>query len=107
MKIINPLQWEYRLDDGKEYDMADQYLEKKTRDVQAWPRHAGKADLLKHLRGEKITQRQAIGAKCYECAGGEGGVCTIRECPLLPFSPYASEAGDKSITENGSESPGS
>lgn len=82
------------------------YQEQKIKNVTRWPKHAGKADLLKHLRGERLTQREAIRAYCYECGGGEGGTCTIPLCPLLPFSPYA-ETGDRIEPENGNESSGS
>ena len=61
----------------------------KIRNYQSWPKRSGKADILKHLRGERITQRQAIRAKCFDCSGGDGGRCTIRSCPLFPFSPLA------------------
>lgn len=87
--------------------MSDKSLELKIRNVTSWPRHAGKSDLLKYLRGERITRAQAINGKCYECEGGEGGDCTIRECPLLPFSPYGPETEDQADAENGNESPGS
>ena len=49
----------------------------------------GKTFLLNHLKGVRLTQRQAIGAKCYECDGmGETGKCSIETCALLPFSQF-------------------
>lgn len=30
---------------------------------------SGKTNLVKHLRGERLTQRQAIFAKCCDCMG--------------------------------------
>lgn len=49
----------------------------------------GKTDLIKHLSGKRLTQRQAIKAKCYDCNGmGAESTCDIRECSLFPYSPY-------------------
>jgi len=51
---------------------------------------AGKSDLIKHLTGKRLTQRQAIKAHCYDCSGmGEQKDCTNDECPLFPYSPYS------------------
>lgn len=50
---------------------------------------SGKKELLKHLKGERITRSQAVKAHCYDCSGmGEQKDCEIEECALLPFSPY-------------------
>lgn len=50
-------------------------------------RRVGQHDLLKHLHGKRITQRQAIRAKCYDCNGmGELDTCDIETCPLFPYS---------------------
>jgi hypothetical protein len=50
---------------------------------------AGKKDLLNHLAGKRLTQRQAIKAKCFDCNGmGESRECDIDTCSLLPYSPY-------------------
>jgi len=57
---------------------------------------AGKSDLLKHLKGKRLTQRQAIRAKCYDCDGmGDSGECEIDHCPLFPYSPYKITGGVK------------
>lgn len=52
----------------------------------------GKNELKKHaLDGERLTQRQAIYAKCYDCMGGYSDgkySCGIPTCPLYPFMPY-------------------
>ena len=51
----------------------------------------GRAFLEKHLRGGRLSFRQAVSAKCYECnAGYADGThdCLIRACPLHPFMPY-------------------
>jgi len=43
--------------------------------------------------GDRLTQRQAILAKCAECMGNhiDGRIdCQMPECPLYPFMPYGS-----------------
>lgn len=59
--------------------------------VKEWPKHAGKADYLKFLNGVRITQGQAIKAKCYECCCGEPSVCNVSCCPLTPYSQHKNE----------------
>ena len=52
---------------------------------------AGKTNLVKHLRGEHLTQRQAILAKCCDCMGyhADGRMdCRMPHCSLYPFRPY-------------------
>jgi len=55
---------------------------------------AGKRHLLRHLRGERLTQRQAILAKCCDCmcyhADGRTD-CLMPHCSLHPFRPYRDE----------------
>jgi hypothetical protein len=56
----------------------------------------GKTFLEQYARGKKLTQRQAILAKCYECMGGyvDGKRdCKINGCPLYPLMPY--KGGDE------------
>lgn len=51
----------------------------------------GRNELLRHLDGKRLTQRQAIKAKCYECCGyyADGkNDCVIPDCPLYPLMPY-------------------
>ncbi len=51
----------------------------------------GQKELLKHLTGEKLTFKQAIYAKCYDCTNyfSDGKVdCNISGCPLHPFMAY-------------------
>ena len=62
------------------------------RSAKSGNRRVGRIDLIKHLEGKRITQRQAIRAKCYDCNGmGELGECDITTCPLIQFSPYSQE----------------
>lgn len=60
--------------------------EQKINSVNKWPRHAGKTDYLKYLKGERLTQRGAIKAMCYSCCCGEPDICSVQYCPLLPFN---------------------
>ena len=51
----------------------------------------GKKELERYLGGEKITHRQAVLAKCYECMCGylDGKLdCGIKDCPNYRFMPY-------------------
>ena len=65
----------------------------------------GRSEILKHLEGKRLTQRQAILAKCFECMGyyADGKVsCEIEDCPLFPLMPYrgvsaASEKEEKVV----------
>lgn len=51
----------------------------------------GQKELLKHLSGQKLTFKQAIYARCYDCMGMyvDGKVdCNMPHCALYPFNPY-------------------
>lgn len=51
----------------------------------------GKIELLKHMEGIALTQKQAIISKCYDCMGwySDGKVdCGMDQCSLYPFMPY-------------------
>ncbi len=51
----------------------------------------GKNEFLKHLKGERLTCKQAILANCYDCMGGytDGKYsCGVSSCPLYLFMPY-------------------
>jgi len=47
----------------------------------------GKKQLLDHIDGKRLTQREAIHAHCYMCMGFEPNECSFEECPLRPYSP--------------------
>jgi len=52
-------------------------------------RRVGKKELIWHLEGKRLTQREAIRAKCYDCSGmGSTGTCSAEDCSLSPYSPY-------------------
>lgn len=51
----------------------------------------GRQELIKHQKDERLSLKEMIQAKCYECCGGyvDGRVnCKIPECPLYPQMPY-------------------
>ena len=56
----------------------------------------GRIELLKHIQGKKLTYRQMVLAKCYECNAGytDGKVdCQVPGCPLYPKMPYKGSGG--------------
>lgn len=51
----------------------------------------GKVELKKYREGRRLTMREQIKAKCYECTGGYiDGVedCRVTDCPTYPSHPY-------------------
>ena len=51
----------------------------------------GRLELLRHMAGERLTQREMILAKCFECNCGylDGKrTCSMPTCPLYPLMPY-------------------
>lgn len=63
------------------------------------PTFQGKREIIKLYKGEPISAREAIRAKCYDCMGffqdGKGD-CTSSDacslCPLYPFYPFSTAA---------------
>ncbi|MCX5827605.1 MAG: hypothetical protein NTV58_06340 [Deltaproteobacteria bacterium] len=54
----------------------------------------GRKELLKHMDGERLTMKEAIIAKCYDCMGhyyDPGKDCKIQHCPLYSFMVYREE----------------
>ena len=54
-------------------------------------RSKGKKELIKYLEGGKLTYKQAVQGKCFECMGYciDGLLdCEIPDCPLYRFMPY-------------------
>jgi len=52
---------------------------------------AGRTQYLRFLNGEKLTYREAMLAKCYECDGGHSDGrydCEVPTCSLYPYMPY-------------------
>jgi hypothetical protein len=81
------------------------HIERKIEHVKAWPQKIGKADYLKYLNGETLTQRQAIKAKCYECCCGEPAGCSVKFCSLLPIHRliHGKESSETSSTSPDSD----
>ena len=51
----------------------------------------GKKELIKHLEGQRLTLKQAVLARCYDCAGfyADGKLdCNMPHCSLHPFMAY-------------------
>ena len=51
----------------------------------------GQKQLHKHLTGGRLSYKEAVLAKCYECTGGyaDGKMdCKVPECPLYGFMPF-------------------
>ena len=52
---------------------------------------AGYKELKKYMSGKKLTRKEAILAKCYDCCGGyvDGRFdCECSDCPLYDYMPY-------------------
>ena len=63
----------------------------------SWTNSRGKSTYLRYLDGERLTQREAILAKCAECCGGyqDGRLdCRMPACPLYPFMPYREDRAE-------------
>lgn len=55
------------------------------------PTSAGRTQYLRFLNGEKLTYREAVLAKCYDCDGGHSDGrydCEVLPCPLRMYMPY-------------------
>lgn len=65
---------------------------KKISDIERYGKTArGKKELINHLKGKKLTARQAMLAYCYGCAGyfADGKVdCKMPICPLHSYMAY-------------------
>ena len=51
----------------------------------------GRAEMFKHLNGERLSRGQALKAVCYDCMGwfSDGKMdCGIPTCAAFPFRPY-------------------
>lgn len=63
----------------------------------------GKAYLVAYLEGERLTQRESILAKCYDCMGyyQDGAAdCEIKHCSLYPWNPYNSSKRKKTPVQD-------
>ena len=69
----------------------------------------GRAELLKHRTGKRLSYKQAVLAKCYECMGyyADGKIdCLIPDCPLFNFMPYRSKPAKKRFYASGDSKNG-
>lgn len=60
----------------------------------------GKKELIRHHCGERLTFKEAIQAKCYDCVGyySDGkNDCKISDCPLYGFMPYRKDKPAKKV----------
>ena len=63
---------------------------------------SGRKHLIAHMEGKRLSFKQAILAKCYECMNGfiDGKQdCRIFDCPLYPFMPFSSRKPAKKPTD--------
>lgn len=70
----------------------------KIESIQRSPLSKGKAELLAHMAGKRLSFKKACLAKCFECCNGyiDGKVdCGITDCPLYARMPYAKPATPK------------
>jgi hypothetical protein len=73
-----------------------------------WKLSQGKNFYSRYLAGKRLTQRQAIVAKCAECCGGyaDGKVdCRVPVCPLYPLMPYRSKPEGAALPVDPPETP--
>lgn len=66
-------------------------------------KRAGQHHLIHYLEGKRLTQREAIQAKCYDCSGmGEETECELKSCTLWPYSSYGGLKGSRKRPVSGS-----
>lgn len=72
--------------------MIPTFNENKIKEIEKYGKSfRGRSELIKHLKGEILTQRQGILAKCYDCTGYYSDSvkeCELLHCPLQPHNPY-------------------
>lgn len=53
----------------------------------------GQLEYVKFGKGVRLTRKQAMLAKCYECNGFEesGVYCGGKKCPLIQYQPHKSK----------------
>ena len=66
--------------------------EEKIKDIKKYGKKArGQKELIKHLEGGRLTPKQAMLARCYDCCGffADGKIdCCMPHCSLHPFMAY-------------------
>lgn len=74
----------------------------------------GKRLFIAYLKGEEITRKEGMAAKCFDCMGGYADGrkdCRVPHCPLYPWMPYnpnrkAAVSSRDAKTEGESDSEG-
>lgn len=64
------------------------------------PTSAGRTQYQRYLQGEKLTYREAVLAKCYDCDGGHSDGrydCEVLSCPLRMYMPYKDKYSPHSL----------
>ena len=62
--------------------------------IEAAPHRRGKTELLRFIRGERLTPTESIRAHCYDCmcffegCAGDELDCGHPSCTLYPLMPY-------------------
>ena len=77
-------------------------IEQTIKNVESWPRRSGKSELLKHLRGGRLTRDAAIKAKCFECVSGgdeKPAPCEVSQCALTQYCPWNRKAKGNDLSE--------
>jgi hypothetical protein len=83
-------------------------MEKRIKAAQAGINSRGRTSLLRHFKGERLTQREAILAKCCDCMGHhvDGRLdCRMPYCALYPWMPYRDEKPVHPRRKNAGEKP--
>jgi hypothetical protein len=68
----------------------------------------GERELNKYESGGRLTIKQMVLAKCYECMGkyADGKAdCMIPECSLYPLMPYGALAGQYKVRKGAPHAP--
>ena len=59
---------------------------------------AGYKELKKYMSGKRLTRKEAMLAKCYDCCGGyiDGRIdCGCKGCPMYDYMPYKGKKSQK------------
>jgi len=77
---------------------------RKAKDAEKGRDSQGRTQFLRHMDGEKITRKQAMLAKCFDCMGyyrdGRRD-CKESICPLYPYAPYRIKNKPPNFAEEG------
>lgn len=80
--------------------LPDEEKQRLIRQCRKDPTSAGRTQYQRFLNGEKLTYREAVLAKCYDCDGGHSDGrydCEVLSCPLRMYMPYKDKQSPHSI----------